>query len=202
MVPATIAAIASVVAVVITAVGQLVSQLVSTRNDLALAHQEVDLLKKLQPGSQAETDLEMIIRKRIGKLRGRYDESRLAWNHAKNFLICAAVAVALAMPMLFYLKPEEAWGGLPDLLRSVILVLVGGAAVALLGTTVYLILAFVHRYKESRERRQSHDAGDATNPDRLPPEPGKAGSPKSRPAHLPNGSSDSATASTSPGGEI
>lgn len=53
MVPALIALIGVVVVAV--------CQLVSARNDRALAHQEVDLLKKLQRGSHAATDLEMII---------------------------------------------------------------------------------------------------------------------------------------------
>jgi hypothetical protein len=198
MVPALITSIATLLGAVIYAVGQFVSN----RNDRTLAQQEVDLLKKLQPGSQAQTDLEMIIRKRIGKWRERYEESHFAFNHARNFLVFAAVAVAMAMPMLFYLKPEEASGGLPDLIRAMFLILIGGAAAGLLGTIVYLILALVRMAKETRERRQAHDADHTTVPDRLPPATGKAGSPRSPPGHLPNGSSDSATVSTSPGGRI
>ena len=68
MVPALIALIGVVVAV---------CQLVSARTDWALAHQEVDLIKKLQRGSHAANDLEMIISKRIGSWRGRHEASRV-----------------------------------------------------------------------------------------------------------------------------
>jgi hypothetical protein len=74
VVPALITSVATLIGVVIVTVGQFVS----ARNDRALAHQEIDLLKKLQPDSPVASDLEMIIRKRIGKWRGRYEESRFA----------------------------------------------------------------------------------------------------------------------------
>jgi hypothetical protein len=66
VVPALIA----LIGVIAAAVLQLLGQLASARNDRALAHQEVDLLQKLQarqPRSQAATDLEVIVSRRIRK---------------------------------------------------------------------------------------------------------------------------------------
>jgi hypothetical protein len=114
----------------------------------------------------------------------------------------AAVAVTLAMPMLFYLKPEEALGGLPDLVRSMILTLIGGAAVALVGAIVYLIVALVRAHKEAGERRRLRDGRDKTGTDQSSSSgTGPDGSPKSSRAQSPNGSSDLASAATSPGGD-
>jgi hypothetical protein len=195
VVPALITSVATLIGVVIVTVGQFVS----ARNDRALAHQEIDLLKKLQPDSPAASDLEMIIRKRIGKWRGRYEESRFAYIRSRNLVAMAAVAVTLAMPMLFYLKPEEALGGLPDLVRSMILTLIGGAAVALVGAIVYLIVALVRAHKEAGERRRLRDGRDKTGTDQSSSSgTGPDGSPKSSPAQSPNGSSDLASAATSP----
>jgi hypothetical protein len=116
MVPALITSITGLIVAVIVTVGQFLS----ARNDRALAHQEVDLLKKLQSGSQAAADLEMIINKRIDRWRAKYEGSISAANRSRNFLGIAAVTLILAIPMLFYLKPQEAWGGLSDLVVTMI----------------------------------------------------------------------------------
>jgi Flp pilus assembly protein TadB len=61
MAPTLIAALTSVIVIMITTLGQWLSN----RNDRALAHQEVELLKHLQPNSRAAKDLEEVIASRI-----------------------------------------------------------------------------------------------------------------------------------------
>jgi hypothetical protein len=193
MVPAVIAAIASVVVVVIATVGQLIS----SRNDRAMAHQEVDLLKKLRPDSQAATDLELIISKRIGSWRGKHEASRVALKWSAGFVASAYIAVALTSLLDFYLKPEKAWDGMSALARLVSYALIGTAVTTLAGAIwmlVLSVLALVQAHRKSRHQREKDR--DTTSPDRSLPETAPDGSPKPSPAHSPNGSSNHASAAT------
>jgi hypothetical protein len=155
MIPALIA----LVGVLIATAGQLIGQLVSARNDRALAHQEVDLLKKLERG-QAAADLEAIINSRIRKWRRSYEVTRVTLKQAWALLGVASVAVALAIPLVLYVKPE-AWSGLPALARTITLVLLGGAAVSLVGSVALTVVYLFRTLKQPRAKPRQSSASAA-----------------------------------------
>jgi hypothetical protein len=196
MVPAVVAAIASVVVVVIATVGQLIS----SRNDRALAHQEVDLLKKLQPESKAAADLELIISTRIRSWRGRREASRVALKWSAGLVTTAYVAIALVTLLDFYVMPERAWDGVSALARTIEYGLIGIVAIALLGAAGLIVLSVRARVQEYRESRRQREEDSDTATHRSLPETAADGSPKPSPAHSPNGSAVRASA-TSPRGE-
>jgi uncharacterized BrkB/YihY/UPF0761 family membrane protein len=117
-------------------------------------------------------------------------EARRAWKQIWGFLAVAAVALALASSLTFYIQPEKWWDGLPDLARDVAKILLGGAVVALVCAVGWGFVFLVKNVRTSRRDRRD---------DR------KTASPKSQaatgPAPSPNGSSDHATASTSARGK-
>jgi hypothetical protein len=70
--PNLIAAIASVIVIVITVIGQWIN----SRNDRILTNQELDILKKLDPNSGAARELSEVVQFRIAKWHHRIDKSR------------------------------------------------------------------------------------------------------------------------------
>lgn len=102
MITALIAAVATVIAAIIAVVGQMISN----RNDRALAHQEVDLLKKLSPDSDAATHLEMVIERRIGQWRDKSEPYRVAQARGNRSLVFALAAIYLVLPLSLYLDPQ------------------------------------------------------------------------------------------------
>jgi hypothetical protein len=186
MVPALIA----LIGVAIATAGQLVGQFISARNDRALAHQEVDLLKKLQPGSQAAADLEIVIRTRIGKWRGRHEKRRVAQTRFWMRIAGAYAALTLGLLLLFYVKPE-ARGELPTLARGAIYFLLVLAGLQVLAAIGWFLRLAVLAVKGKRETGVELD--DAAQTASSDPSPAATG-----PAPSPNGSSDHATPSASP----
>jgi hypothetical protein len=93
MAPELIAAIASVVVIVITVTGQWIN----SRNDRSLTSQDVDIWKKLDPDSKAARDLIHVIEFRIAKWRERIGSARLrrsgySWGFAGAFWLLLAIA--------------------------------------------------------------------------------------------------------------
>jgi hypothetical protein len=68
-----IPALASIAAIAITVVGQWIN----TRNDRVITNQELDLLKKLDPGSDAAKQLSQVIATRISDWHAKSQPSRL-----------------------------------------------------------------------------------------------------------------------------
>jgi hypothetical protein len=109
MATALISALASIVIVLITVVGQWIG----SRNDRALTLQEVELLSRIDPTSEAAGDLNWVIDRRIAGWRSRYSPARalrrLTWRVTgllMMYLIFGfAISFATGSLELWYLVP-------------------------------------------------------------------------------------------------
>jgi uncharacterized membrane protein YbjE (DUF340 family) len=182
---AAIAAMASVIVVVIATVGQVIS----ARNDRALAHQEVDLLKKLQPGSKAATDLETVIGKRIGGWRAGHDASRFAFRVLWVSLVCALIVLTLSFGLDVHDDPERAWRLLPLQLRIFTWVAALIIGMALGGAVLVIISRKTFKSDGGRWLLRQLSDDQAAGPDEsvseassteIPPKPSAAHSPNSQ----------------------
>jgi hypothetical protein len=161
MIPALIAAAATVVVAVIAAV----SQRKPTRSDLDLAHQEADLLRKLEAGSQSATELESLITKRIEDWRKRYEAPPNVIVLVIALCSLSLVCLEIAAVLFFYLSPEP----FRQDLNVVSWALLGYGLIAF--ATAAVIQSRWNRLYKKR---------------RLRPEIGSAEPPKPSAAHLPN----------------
>ena len=125
-------------------------QLISTRNDRALAQQEVDLLKKLRPESRAAIDLEVVISSRIGKWRSKHQEWRIAANRALTYWAIAYVVSTLALLLVSAVTPDEAMEMLPSFVRIYAYILWLFSLIALVFAILYLCDAVRSAFAESR----------------------------------------------------
>jgi Flp pilus assembly protein TadB len=133
MVPAAIAAASSVVVILITTVGQWLSN----RNDRALAHQEVELLQKLQPNSRTAKDLEQVIASRIDAWKLRQQPAAVR-HRAFAFWAILAYVFGVTASVTVTFTPQD--------LRPLIIVCVAVLPVG------------VCSYYAARNLRRSHNA--------------------------------------------
>jgi hypothetical protein len=92
--PNLIAAIASVIVIIVTVIGQFVS----SRNDRNLTNQELDILKKLDPNSPTARELSEVIQFRVAKWRRRITKSRRRLRSGFAWLAAGYVFYLFAIP--------------------------------------------------------------------------------------------------------
>jgi hypothetical protein len=102
--PNLIAALTSVVVIMITVIGQWIS----SRNDRNLTNQELDILKKLDPNSKTARDLSEVIQARIAKWRQRIAQSRRHLRGAIWWALAGYVILIIAISY-FMSDAEGKW---------------------------------------------------------------------------------------------
>lgn len=109
---------APVIGVVFVAATGVVGQLLTSRNDRALTHQEVDLLAKLDPASKAARDLNGVIEARVARWHKKaYKKDRQGREVKRRFYLEPAsagsyVLLGLAMIGSFYIgQVLRTWTG-------------------------------------------------------------------------------------------
>jgi hypothetical protein len=139
--PNLIAAIASVVVIAITVMGQWIN----SRNDRNLTNQEVDILKKLDSNSTAARELSQVIQFRIAKWHRRIAKSRqllrgtIVWGVVGYLMFLAALQLR-AFPQDMDLL----------LLRGA-LILFGSAALAVAAIRLVQFLKRHHQERDAAE---------------------------------------------------
>jgi hypothetical protein len=142
--PNLIAALTSVVVIMITVIGQWIS----SRNDRNLTNQELDILKKLDPNSKTARDLSEVIQARIAKWRQRIAQSRRHLRGAIWWAVAGYVILIIAISY-YMIDAEGKWAFM------VIAILCFGGAVGKL----------LQWWPEWRHERQAEDVY-ARTPDR------------------------------------
>jgi hypothetical protein len=131
--PNLIAAIASIIVIVITVIGQWLN----TRNDRNLANQELEILKKLDSNSQAARELSELIEFRIAKWHKGIAISRRRVRSAIVWFVIGYMLYLAAFQIAFREKDFDLW------IMFGALILFGG--VALVVAAVRLLQAVVRR---------------------------------------------------------
>jgi uncharacterized membrane protein YraQ (UPF0718 family) len=136
--PNLIAAIASVLVIAITVIGQWIN----SRNDRNLTNQEVDILKKLDSNSTAARELSQVIQFRIAKWHRRIAKSRqllrgtIVWGVVGYLMFLAAVQLRVL--------PRDS-----DLMLLLgALILFGSVAFAI---AIVRLVQFLKRHRQERD---------------------------------------------------
>jgi ABC-type transport system involved in cytochrome c biogenesis permease subunit len=161
MVPALIAAAASVIVAIIALVGERKP----ARNDHDLAQQEADLLKKLEQGSQAASKLQSLINRRISRWVRR-DEMPRIYRLIPLFALLSVIASTAGLALYFYLQPPSR-----ESLEINMVALIVTGVIWLLTTYVLLWMRRRHdRWAESLTHSpdHKHPAADATSTGNTP----------------------------------
>jgi hypothetical protein len=96
MSPNLIAAIASVIVIIITVIGQWIS----SRNDRNLTNQELDILKRLDPSGPTARELSEVIQFRVAKWRRRIAKSRQRLRSGSAWFVAGyLIYVFLVVPL-------------------------------------------------------------------------------------------------------
>jgi hypothetical protein len=146
VVTSLIPAIASIIGIIITVIGQWIN----SRNDRNLTNQELDILKKLDSNSRAARELSQVIESRIETWRKKAMKSERLKRRALVLVVVSYILVLLLIPL---------WS--PTSFREyliAIMVLAGLASVTLAAIKYWQALT-----AQRRERRvDGSDAADST----------------------------------------